>query len=654
MTSTDRTATRASRNLVLAAVLFLTVTSHAALPENTMKIPKFGEYGHNPQARPFVCFVATASPGSFSYRFLCEAISRQYAEQLSVVGMGAWGERKWFKEMDIDMKDDSGKVYLPEFILADASGKLLGRLGAYTEAKEIDAFLAGHLPSAKGNSSPLSPGVDLPALFALDRVLSPYAPLNKASCAAATTLLADLDQRFPNMDSLSWLRDTVAAAERLQNTTTRFSLRRPLASVVKIAPDLASFYAGLAHWDEHRVYPILLGENSWSQKFIREFKPEEVIHLPPGDPESDIATEATVRRALLASIGGAANDGASLADLNKRMTAASGGIPTGVVFIDPASPVAAAGTALASARFQPVVFTASPGRFEEALSFAAAEDLRRTVLVRIKALGVPYESYGDSLDGLTLACEFPFRYHSPPHEAERGVRALDDLLIRKDNGTRWGVAGRLIGDAESAVYRAMCSLFLSPRSALFFSRYPEGSAPWKHYSPRTAVEAFEEILPCQVVRHPDATLAEWRKRTGDGNDATNVFINSSGGAFNWSVSGGQAKPEDIADSVPCQVHIIHSGSAARPLDSGSVMGRWLEAGAYTYFGSMSEPLLEAFVTPDRIADRMFNGFPFGMACRSLLGPYSYPWRLVYFGDPLTPLNHDLKRIRPPNRPGAAN
>jgi hypothetical protein len=51
---------------------------------------------------------------------------------------------------------------------------------------------------------------------------------------------------------------------------------------------------------------------------------------------------------------------------------------------------------------------------------------------------------------------------------------------------------------------------------------------------------------------------------------------------------------------------------------------------------------------------MFNGFPFGMACRSLLGPYSYPWRLVYFGDPLTPLNHDLKRIRPPNRPGAAN
>ena len=84
------------------------------------------------------------------------------------------------------------------------------------------------------------------------------------------------------------------------------------------------------------------------------------------------------------------------------------------------------------------------------------------------------------------------------------------------------------------------------------------------------------------------------------------------------------------------------------------MGRWLEAGAYTYFGSMSEPLLEAFVTPDRIADRMFNGFPFGMACRSLLGPYSYPWRLVYFGDPLTPLNHDLKRIRPPKRPGAAN
>lgn len=642
---------RCSQTLILApTVVFLTMAPGPLFAENAMTIPKFEEYGHNPQGRPFVCFVATASPGSFSYRLLCEAIAYRYAKQLSVVGMGAWGERDWFKEMDIDMKDDSGEVYLPEFILADASGNLLGRLGAYTEAKDLDRFFDRHLNQGTGEGDEPRPGlgVDLPALFALDQLLSPYALLGNAAFAAASALLSDLEQWFPGLDALSWLRDSLAGAQRLQGATTRFSLRRPLASVVKIAPDLASYYAELAEWNGAYVYPILLGDTSWNAKFIREFKPEEIIHLEPGDSENGVAAESTIRRALFSSVGGSAGDNASLTDLNARMIAASGGAPVGAVFIDPDSSVAAAGAALACARFQPVVFAPSPGRFEDVLSYSVADDIRKTVLSRVKALGVPYESYGDSLDGLTLACEFPFRYRSSARGAERGVRALDDLLVRNDNGVRWGVAGRLVGDAESAVYRAMCSLFLAPRRALFFSRYPEGKRPWKHYSPGTAVKAFESIISCQAVRHSEATLDRWRELTGNGNDATHVFINSSGGAFNWSVSGGQAKPEDIADSAPCQVHIIHSGSAARPLDPGSVMGRWLEAGAHTYFGSMSEPLLEAFVTPDRVADRLFNGFPFGMACRSILGPYSFPWRLVYFGDPLAPLNHDLKRtsLRP--------
>ncbi|MBT3374886.1 MAG: hypothetical protein HN742_08100 [Lentisphaerae bacterium] len=608
-----------------------------------MMVHRFEEYAHNPRGRSAVCFVATASPGVLSYRFLCEAISQLYARQLSVVGMGAWGERNWFKEMDIDMKDDSGKTYLPEFILADASGKLLGRLGAYTEAEELDAFFGTHLPGdqAEADTPPLR--IDLKALFALDQLLSPYAPFSDEAGVAADAFLTTLAPQFSGLTSVSWLRDSLAAAQRLQTPTDRYALRRPVASLVKIAPDVASYCAELANWDSHRVYPVLLGNTSWTAKFIRAFEPDEIVQLEPGRTSSTSPTEPTILRTLLSSIGAVAEATPSLDDLNAQMIAASGGVPIGAVVIDPASPLALAGMALASARYQPVILASSPGPFESVPSFSAAEEMRKTMLTQIEALGVPYESYGDSLDGLTLACEFPFRYHSSPRDAERGIRALDDLLTRKNNGARWGIAGRLMGDAGSAVYRAMCSLFLAPRQALFFSRYSEGGAPWKHYSPRTAAAAFGEIVPCQTARHKEATIDRWKALTANGNRATNVFINSSGGAFGWSVSGGKAKPEDIPDSVPCQVHIIHSGSAARPRDPKSILGRWLEAGAHTYFGSMSEPLLEAFVTPDRVAARLFNGFPLGMAARSLLGPYSFPWRLVYFGDPLAPLNQELKK-----------
>ncbi len=48
---------------------------------------------------------------------------------------------------------------------------------------------------------------------------------------------------------------------------------------------------------------------------------------------------------------------------------------------------------------------------------------------------------------------------------------------------------------------------------------------------------------------------------------------------------------------PTVVSIIHSFSAADPLDPSTIAGRWLENGVYIYFGAMNEPYLNAFRCP---------------------------------------------------------
>jgi hypothetical protein len=101
---------------------------------------------------------------------------------------------------------------------------------------------------------------------------------------------------------------------------------------------------------------------------------------------------------------------------------------------------------------------------------------------------------------------------------------------------------------------------------------------------------------------------------------------------------------DVPPSVPAVVLMIHSYSAANPADPQTIAGRWLAGGAYVYFGSMYEPFLQSFQTPDRVAARIAEGIPLGAVLRKLPPePFGQPWRLLYLGDP-------LYRVRPDDRP----
>ena len=70
-----------------------------------------------------------------------------------------------------------------------------------------------------------------------------------------------------------------------------------------------------------------------------------------------------------------------------------------------------------------------------------------------------------------------------------------------------------------------------------------------------------------------------------------VLFNSSGGPDQFSIAGGPGRPGDIPRGVPTAVSMIHSFSAADPLDPQTIAGRWLDQGAFVYFGSVWEPFL---------------------------------------------------------------
>jgi hypothetical protein len=87
--------------------------------------------------------------------------------------------------------------------------------------------------------------------------------------------------------------------------------------------------------------------------------------------------------------------------------------------------------------------------------------------------------------------------------------------------------------------------------------------------------------------------------------------------------------------VPAAVSIIHSFSAADPLDPSTIAGRWLEQGAFVYFGAMNEPYLHAFRPPKLVAELAAAEIPLSAVLRQ--GEHEFfgrPWRLVYLGDPL--------------------
>jgi len=422
--------------------------------------------------------------------------------------------------------------------------------------------------------------------------------------------------------------------------------RRQVVDLVCLVPDLPSYYAAIAAWDESHYFPVLFDDPELSLKFLRAFRPARVVRLPstikPAAADGPDAAWATATAAVGQSWTAADDPGA--APPGDRPPKGLGPTPPGLVLSSPGAPMLAGAVALAAGRFQPLLRW-EPGRTaKEAPNEDVAVELAGQVEELARSVTTDYDRLGDGLDFITLAGDTPWKYDAKRLAAQPGTASFDDLVGRDLVGRsgplrrRWAYAGRLTGDAAASAYRAMCSLFLRPRTALLFNGYSETGDGWKDYAMRTAATRLKADLQVKQVAAPaGADLAAWHAAFDPLNRAGLVLINSSGNPDTFNVPGGPGHAADVPPTMPAAVAMIHSFSAAKPDDPDTIAGRWLANGAFLYFGSISEPYLDAFRRPALVADLLAEQLPTSAALRQLpeeSPPFGNPWRLTLLGDPL--------------------
>ena len=418
---------------------------------------------------------------------------------------------------------------------------------------------------------------------------------------------------------------------------------RQVVDMVCLVPDVPTFLEAIKVWDCGHFFPILIDDVEYSFKFLRAFRPARIVRFPgkgePGD------TEQLWERAIN-SIGESwdgkkaenANANALRGDAIPKIL---GPTPPGVVLSHPDSPSFAGAVALAAGRFQPLwKWESTPKRFVDIATFEEAKTLAAQIDALLKVKGLDFEKLGDDCDFITLAGDYPYRY------TEQGQHnAIDDLIMRSTKDQkRNGYAGRLMGGPVESLYRAMCSLFLHPKALTFFNTYGEAEQPWSRFA-ALPVGKLASAYTLSMRSGNRAGLAGWHEQFEPLNRAGLLLINSSGGSISFRIDaqGGQAHTADIPESDPVAVHIIHSFSAETPDDADTLSGRWLANGAFVYYGSVNEPYLEAFRTPNLVATLLADNLPFAAACRKLTGePFAQPWRLMLIGEPL----YRLRPVRP--------
>ncbi len=467
---------------------------------------------------------------------------------------------------------------------------------------------------------------------------------------------------------LAYLREPSAHWRRFQGP------ERLVIDQVCLVPDVPTFLAAIAGWDERHFYPILIDAPQWTLPFLRAFRPARIVRCAAASPAAiettGNASHDRWQDALAAVSRGWVHETPKTVQLPpaSAFPRQAGATPPAAVLSHPDSPSLAAAVALAAGRFQPLLrlepMTVAGGLrkarigpetlgFNDAPTEAEAVVFARRVEARIAPLAASHANLGDDLDFLTLAGDWPYRYQADSGKGIlHGEAALDDLIGRvlppdsydvEQARLRWAFTGRILGDPPASVYRAMAALFLQPETALFWDTY-DGGPKWDDYATTAAATTLGVIRPesgAVVARSGDgADLASWHRLFRPVDRFNLLIMNSSGAPREFAIRRGPGRPSDVPFGGPSIVSMIHSFSAAFPDDPSTIAGRFLDHGAYIYFGSMFEPYLSAFRTPRLLSQLIVAQVPLGAALRS--GPYErfgLPWRLVYLGDP-------LYRVRP--------
>lgn len=421
-----------------------------------------------------------------------------------------------------------------------------------------------------------------------------------------------------------------------------------IASVV-IVSDAPSFLAALSAWDRQRRFPVLWDDGSIRARediarFVRAFEPETVLRFECAQPEPfpRAAAEriARIERTLFRALE------IKEVESTREMVDAlqeSNQLGPGLVISDVNGLLWPGALALAAGRHQPIAFTSSLGRLSSALSLKQAVELEHFARAYLEHLELSWSLMGDEIDAITLALECPAKVRIDEQPAD--FLATTDFIGRTDppGRSRWAYTGLLFGDEARSTYLAMCSLFLTPKSAWLFDGYP-AEAPWEAYDCSAASSIFAAAAWQTVVHDvPRNGLEHWRAACVRPVDAGFVLVNTRGNADFFRLNPGDAAPGDVPIlNQPAAVHFVHSFSAARAGNIDTVAGRWLEHGAYLYVGSVQEPTLGGFVPTPRVAQRALAGLPLSAAARPDSGP---PWKIVFLGDPLATLSPVQVRIQ---------
>jgi hypothetical protein len=416
---------------------------------------------------------------------------------------------------------------------------------------------------------------------------------------------------------------------------------REVVDIVCLVPDVSTYFEAIATWDERHFFPILIDDVQYTLPFLRAFRPARIVRFPgKGDT---IAPEALWGQAVSA-VGRSWSSGEATSpkDVPRGDVVPKwlGATPPGIILSHAESAALPGAVALAAGRFQPLVNWTTPKKFKDKLTIDEARVYARSLENYLAKRAIAYDQLGDDCDFVTLAGDYPFKYEGPGrtrlYETAGEPSAFDDLILRDEStGKRWGFAGRLLGDAPSSVYRAMCSLFLHPRAAILINTYEDRSPPWNTYLMTESAARLTSLFPVTHRASERASLTGWHQAFDPVNRYGLTIINTSGSPTSFNIPGGPGHTADIPEGNPTAVSIIHSFSAEAPDDPETIAGRWLANGAFLYYGAVFEPYLDAFRPPSLAATFLNENLPVVASVRrSGIEPFGEPWRLVFLGDPL--------------------
>ncbi len=435
----------------------------------------------------------------------------------------------------------------------------------------------------------------------------------------------------------------------------------PIIDQVVLVPDARTYLDEIAKWSPLGRWPVLFEDGFYAPMFMRGFAPARVVRRTS---VGAMPTARAEREKLIAESAAAAiHDGST----DVIAAAAKRGITPSMVVITCADdPAWTAAAALAAGRCAPIHFNSDPfGRPGDAIGAVQVTALARVVEAAAERTGLPWKGLGDAIDAFVICRDVAWKcvpdlpaalrieIPSGPFPTAPGQPLSTlDFVGRHTDGAWWAIGAGIFGSEERSIYVAMCSLFAPRRTAWLTNAYESGPG-WSAYDVAPAARKLtEQGFAARTWSREENSLDAWRRLLMGGFNCDVLVANSHGVSTQFGLfGGGTAWAGDVPYfDRPVAVHFLHSFSLESPAIPSTIGGAFLDRGVYAYHGSVYEPLLQAFVTPELLADRVGALAPFTVSARVYEGGFARPWRTASFGDPLvlmaTPERIGARRVAP--------